>query len=55
VVSVYLPYAPKTIGLRSPVLRLTLPKTEREGDVLRLRFADVAPQSNHTYVISLDE
>ena len=55
VVSVHLPYAPKTVALRSPVLRLTLPKTEHAGDVLRLRFADVAPQSNHTYVISLDE
>jgi hypothetical protein len=46
---------PKTVALRSPVLRLTPPATEREGDVLRVHFADVAPQSNHTYVISLDE
>jgi hypothetical protein len=55
VVSVHLPYVPKTVALRSPVLRLTPPATEREGDVLRVHFADVAPQSNHTYVISLDE
>jgi len=55
VVSVHLPYAPKRVALRSPVLRLTLPKDELDGEVLRLAFADVAPQSNHTYVISLDE
>jgi hypothetical protein len=55
VVSVYLPHAPQRIALRSPVLRLTLPQLEQERDVLRLRFADVAAQSNHTYVISVDE
>lgn len=55
VVSVYLPYAPRRLALRSPVLRLHLPKKELERDVLRLTFADVAPQSNQSYVISLDE
>jgi hypothetical protein len=55
VVSVHLPHAPQRVALRSPILRLTLPKTEQEGHVLRLRFADVAPQSNQTYVISVDE
>jgi hypothetical protein len=55
VVSLDLPYTPRTISLRSPVMRLSLPKTEQQDNVLRLHFADVAPQSNHTYVVSLDE
>jgi hypothetical protein len=55
VVSVELPYAPRRLSLRSPVMQLRLPKTEQQGEVLRLHFPDVAPQSNHTYVVSLDE
>lgn len=56
-ISMYLPYRPRKVGVRSPVFRLAAPEyrlDERE-DLLHLRFARIPQQTSYIYYVTFDE
>lgn len=56
-VSIYLPYRPQKVGIRSPVFRLAAPeyRLDEHEEVLRLRFAKLPQQTSYIYYITFDE
>lgn len=56
-VYVYLPYRPKTVGIRSTLFRLQPPRFELmdKDDLMRVDVGDLKGQTNYNYIISLDE
>lgn len=56
-VSIYLPYRPEKVGIRSPVFRLAAPeyRLDDREDLLRLRFTRLPQQTSYIYYITFDE
>ena len=56
-VSIYLPYRPQKVGIRSPVFRLAAPeyRLDDREELLRLRFARLPQQTSYIYYITFDE
>lgn len=56
-VSIYLPYRPGKVGIRSPVFRLAAPeyRLDDREELLRLRFARLPQQTSYIYYITFDE
>ena len=56
-VSIYLPYRPLKVGIRSPVFRLAAPefRLDDREELLRLRFARLPQQTSYIYYITFDE
>jgi len=56
-VSIYLPYRPQKVGIRSPVFRLATPEYRLvdHEELLRLRFDSLPQQTSYIYYITFDE
>lgn len=56
-VSIYLPYRPQKVGIKSPVFRLEAPayRLDDRDEVLRLRFARLPQQTSYIYYVTFDE
>lgn len=56
-ISIYLPYRPQKVGVRSPVFRLATPqfRLDDREDLLRLRFSRIPQQTSYIYYVTFDE
>ncbi len=56
-ISVYLPYRPRKVGVRSPVFRLATPeyRLDERQDLLHLRFSRIPQQTSYIYYVTFDE
>ncbi len=56
-ISIYLPYRPRKVGVRSPVFRLATPlfRLDDREDRLHLRFTRIPQQTSYIYYVTFDE
>jgi hypothetical protein len=56
-ISMYIPYRPAKVGVRSPVFRLAAPeyRLDPREDLLHLRFARIPQQTSYIYYVTFDE